>query len=330
MFGRTTNSVSQFLGRKFCGRKCLFESRKLPPRANPICRDCRIALTNENWFLASQHKRDYTCKSCVSKKSHLYNSEPDVRSKRLKRAKEYRVKNLDMVKVRDERYTAENHHKSLVKVQQHHHPENPIPTCWDCGETNEVVLEKEHINNNGKQERDKFGHTIDLAVIRGHANLDELIILCSSCHVKRELKKDEEMYQNKLSDPTIMGHKRTSMIGDRQRSKKYRQDAMAILARGGAMISVDGEKDPDKWEIGHMFGDGKEQRRLLNMRVGRGWYRFIIQNPDMIDLLGLRIESANYNRLQARAPEQLNEVHLGTTYDPEKAKALKGIFKTEM
>lgn len=63
--------------------------KKQPPRENPECKQCSVALINDNWTASMQKYRRYVCKVCWAARQKSYaKSDPDA-------AKKKRVRTLE-------------------------------------------------------------------------------------------------------------------------------------------------------------------------------------------------------------------------------------------
>ena len=229
-------------GRVFC-RRCGAalgnDERRICNHCYSHCAKCGVELTDENQYKSQVKRREYICRNCF-----------------------YQVATERNLK---------NKHGELMVLKR---PEDLIPTCYSCQETNEAVLEHEHVTNNGEEERNKYRAIIRHRVIKygglpsgaglrreianGNVKVspDTDIILCASCHMKREREKKTARLKEKWADPTVTKQKKKVSIEDKNQWLRIRKKLYTLLARGGPIISVDGETDIEKLTIGHALEGG--------------------------------------------------------------------------
>ena len=57
--------------------------KKQPPRENPECKQCQVALTDDNWTTSMQKYRRYVCKVCWAARQKSYaKADPDTNKKK--------------------------------------------------------------------------------------------------------------------------------------------------------------------------------------------------------------------------------------------------------
>lgn len=168
-----------------------------------MCYKCNMLLTDENWTPYYRNRNIHTCKFCLRKQKEKYTSRfhsPEKRRYVNDKKKIYRLK------LRLETMIAYG------------------GKCVSCGETKNLFLTLDHINNNGSKDRKKIGGGVDFyAYLKrlGFPGKDtQLQILCHNCNALKEL----EFRRNKTESRSVQE------VFEKQeysKDKKFNEELMA-------------------------------------------------------------------------------------------------------
>jgi hypothetical protein len=123
--------------------------------------------------------------------------DPDYRKREHKRYRETHREQLILKGKRDRiKYatTRKSYSKEYIKGVRYqvlsHYSGSVQPFCKHCGFSNIKALQLDHINNNGADDKRKFGNNIRLARYLIDANFPEgYQVLCANCNTIKEMDR---------------------------------------------------------------------------------------------------------------------------------------------
>lgn len=133
------------------------------------CNKCkrRLELSAQNFYRSKTLKRGfaYACKKCAFERSENW------RLRNLKRHSAYQ-------RAFEKNWRRENRRKALLKIG------GGKLSCVRCGDSRYELLEINHKNGGGTQERKTLrGSTICSSIIKGRRRTDDLELLCRPCNL---------------------------------------------------------------------------------------------------------------------------------------------------
>jgi len=204
----------------------------------PVCRECGVILTDENWYPSFEKKHDYICKKCTYEKDKIWRQNNKDKYNQLKRESNHRLMNEII-----DRYGGK---------------------CVCCGETRREYLSIDHVNGNGSKQRREIGKSSQgLHYWLKQNNYPEgFQVLCFNCNMgKRNYSvcpHDKEVFEKEFE----ANHKTAS-------SKSRWKLRLDIIKGYGGKCELCGEDNPHFLTIDHIDGEGAKERKMIE-----GWYKF--------------------------------------------------------
>jgi len=148
-----------------------------------ICKNCKIRFESKHYktgFCSEKCRREFTNKRL----NKYYHSHLKRERKRLREwRKNWREKNLEKTKGASQKYWAKIRSEAFLILSR-----RQIPKCAECGCDNLQVLEIAHKNHDGNLDRRKLkGKRIELELVEGKRNFEDLRILCRLCNAKEDI-----------------------------------------------------------------------------------------------------------------------------------------------
>ena len=144
------------------------------------CRVCGIELTDENWFPSLKKKNCIICKKCNNDKMQLWRESNRDQANKTARKHYHNSPRKHM----------DSCNRSRSKVRTDLIKEYG-GKCCECGITDIDVLDIDHINNNGAEQRREgmYGYNLYRWLKKNHWPKDSFQLLCRNCNWKKELKR---------------------------------------------------------------------------------------------------------------------------------------------
>jgi hypothetical protein len=120
------------------------------------CRRCGVSKATTEFNLSTRSGHQYWCRSC---QKAWY--------------REHRAQHIANVSVNSRRYL--ERHRAFVSEYLLTHP------CVDCGETNRMVLEFDHV----RDKIDEVSRLVGSPVRRLTAEIQKCEVRCANCHMRR-------------------------------------------------------------------------------------------------------------------------------------------------
>ena len=142
------------------------------------CRVCNIELTDENWHYSLKKKNSRICKECH------YENGMAWRNKNRDRVNKSALKHYYKNPQKHHRAV----HKARVKVRLDMIAEYG-GECCECGITDIDILDIDHINNNGDDDRrnNLYGYNLYRHLKKLGYPKNEYQLLCKNCNWKKHL-----------------------------------------------------------------------------------------------------------------------------------------------
>jgi hypothetical protein len=305
-----TKPESEFLVRSDSGIKrteckdCLhsldnkrYEQAKLIPKitlSSKVCSKCHEEKSVTD-FQKNPGKKDglvNQCKDCTSqyyksKTIKTYLSKRKESGKQKETLDRYRQSHREEInrRHRDRRKASKNLDRVNYTVHRLELRRKAIDKlggkCVICGEDNILKLCIDHINDDGNEERKKFGfRTIVSKILNNIAEENKYQALCFNCNRKKQLSKlKNERYKSLESDETKLCTKCLKLLsidqfhGDRYKSTKSKSHCKScvhnyqlkrkqkVMSLFGCKCAKCGETDIDVLEIDHINNDGANKRK---------------------------------------------------------------------
>jgi len=153
------------------------------------CRVCNIELTGDNWAPSLKKKNSRICKKCHYEKGMVW------RNKNRNRVNKSALKHYK----KDPSKHHKAVHKARVKVRL-----DMIKAyggkCVRCGISDVDVMDIDHINNNGAEDRKNHLHGYNLyRHLKKHGwPKDEFQLLCKNCNWKKHLENIRKSHMKYL------------------------------------------------------------------------------------------------------------------------------------
>ena len=197
----------------------------------PVCRECGIELTDENWYASHKKIPNYICKKCD-----------------YKRVKKWRQNNRDG-------------YNQIGRESNHRLRDDVINAyggkCACCGETRKEYLSIDHKNGNGNKQKREIGVAGSTGLyywLRQNNYPKGFQVLCFNCNMgKRNYSvcpRDKEVFEKEFEAK----HKTT----DSKCKWKLKLD---VIKGYGGKCELCGEDNPHYLSIDHVSGNGAEERR---------------------------------------------------------------------
>jgi len=203
----------------------------------PVCRECGIELTSENWY-DSDKKGHYICKKC-----------------KYKCVKKWQRNNIDK-------------YNQLVR-ESNHRLRNEVfdaygGKCACCGETRKEYLTIDHVNGGGNKHRREMGFSTSTELyrwLRQNNYPDGFQVLCFNCNMGKgacsvcpQSKEFQMLFEEKLKE---------------SRYARYNWNLRLNIIEGyGGRCELCGEDNPHFLTIDHINGGGSKDIKMLG-----SWYK---------------------------------------------------------
>ena len=276
-----------------------------------ICTKCGVSKPKSDFSVNKIKKngRDSSCKVCRSNSLTKYDNaalnavarskyEPEKKkeyykshqSRILRTKKEYRQKNLDVVKARISAWVENN--KDHLRQARREKKKEILDrlfemlgyVCAACGESDRTVLTVDHINNDGHLDRHRGSMGWKREIVKGLRPIKDYRILCHSCNVSTYLKNP--VHHLKVKIPTGIMKKCWCCQMERDTSE-LQPDVCSACARMnrfkmkvecfklfGSSCQGCGETDVVKLCLDHLASNGNRMRKVHG--AGTEIYRKIL------------------------------------------------------
>ena len=204
----------------------------------PICRECGIMLTDENWYSTKREEYSYICKKCcceLSKKWQQNNKDGKNQSQR------------------------ELNHRFINEVIDGYGGK-----CACCGETRREFLTIDHIDGSGREHKREIGFSglQFYRWLRRNNYPEGFQVLCFNCNCGKSnysvCPHDKEIFGKEFEAK----HKTPS-------SKSIWKLRLNVIKGYGGKCELCGEDNPHFLTIDHINGGGSKETEMLG-----GWYKF--------------------------------------------------------
>lgn len=142
------------------------------------CRKCKVKLDIENWAKSLRKKNSKICKSCHNE------ANKDWRKSNREKVNQYAL---------DAYYrNPKKHHKAVNKARvrlRHEMIQRYGKCCSNCGINDVDVLDIDHIENNGAEDRKNnlYGYNLYRKLKKQGWPKDNFQLLCKNCNWKKHL-----------------------------------------------------------------------------------------------------------------------------------------------
>ena len=231
---------------------------------NPVCRECGIILTDENWYPSLKKINSCICKKCSYEKDKIWRQ--NNRDSCNQSQKIWRQNNRDRCNQSSKIWQQNNRdrHNQLQRESYHRLVNDVIDSyggkCACCGETRKEFLSIDHKNGNGNKQKREIGvgDSGGLYYWLKRNNYPEgFQVLCFNCNLgKRNFSvcphhKEvfEKEFEVKLKE---------------SRYVRYGWDLrMNVIEGYGGKCELCGEDNPHSLTIDHIYGGGSKETKEL-------------------------------------------------------------------
>jgi len=227
----------------------------------PVCRECGVILTDENWYASRKETNRRICKKCNGKQSKIWYQ--NNRDKCNQSTKKWRQNNKDKYKQSNKKWRQNNRDKvNQLKREEYHRLVNEVigaygGKCACCGETRKEYLTIDHIDGNGRKHKREMGFQDIYHWLRQNNYPEGFQVLCFNCnsgkgnysvcpHNKEDFEKEFEAKLKESGQARYVWNLR-----------------MNIIEGYGGKCELCGEDNPHFLTIDHIDGEGSKERKVL-------------------------------------------------------------------
>ena len=149
-----------------------------------VCKYCNMILSDDNWYKSLKRKRERICKEChKAKTSQWKHKNPEMAKQISRRANR-------VLKEKQPEYN-KNWMKQNRAIQRIEMITAYGGKCNHCGISDPIILDIDHINNDGaKQRRDGIQSWRLVRFLKKNGwPKEEYQLLCKNCNWKKEMKR---------------------------------------------------------------------------------------------------------------------------------------------
>ena len=211
----------------------------------PVCRECGVILTDENWHASYKKRHSYICKKCKYEYDEKWRQ--DNRDGYNQLIKKWRQKNRDRV--------------NQLQREEYHQLVNDVidaygGKCVCCGETRKEFLSIDHKNGNGNKHRREIGSHDIYHWLKKNNYPEGFQFLCFNCNMGKYTysvcPRDKEDFEREFEAK----HK----TADSKCKWKLR---LNVIKGYGGKCELCGEDNLHSLTIDHIDGGGSEERKML-------------------------------------------------------------------
>ena len=218
----------------------------------PVCRECGVILTDENWYLSFKKRHSYICKKCYKKYS-----------------KEWRQNNRDRYNQLQKIWQQNNRDRyNQIQREWYHRLINEIidaygGKCACCGETRREYLTIDHINGNGRKQKREIEVRDPKSFyywLKQNNYPKGFQVLCFNCNCGKSTYSvcphNKEVFEKEFE---------AKLKGSSQARYVWALRLKVINGYGGK-CALCGEDNPHFLTIDHINGEGSKEIKMLG-----GW-----------------------------------------------------------
>ena len=213
----------------------------------PICRECGVKLTDENWYPFNKKGHSYICKKCNYERVKEWRQ--NNRDKYNQTAKIWQQNNRD----RQNQLTNESNHRLINDIIDGYGGK-----CACCDETRREYLSIDHKNGSGRKYTREMGSwgTQFYRWLRRNNYPEGFQVLCFNCNYgKRDYgicPHDKQAFKEVFESR-----------GSSASAKLQWKLRLNVIEGYGGKCELCGESNPHFLTIDHIDGEGAKERKIL-------------------------------------------------------------------
>ncbi len=238
---------------------CKICQKEVKEKIFKYCLECRT-----KWDKASDHYYHIT-----------HHKSKEYKKNAIQRSRKWQKENPEKFKETKEKYIRELQYQTLLFYSNN----SEIPKCVNCGDTNIKVLAIDHINNDGKLDRQRPNELYRKALkIKDKSQYQTL---CYNCNWKKHLANLKSKWKYEKMNIRL-----------RRIANNRKLKCISHYSNNLNKCCQCGNSDMEVLCLDHINNDGNEQRKQLNNGKNKGgaaFYRWLIKNnyPSQLQVLCL-------------------------------------------
>jgi len=238
----------------------------------PVCRECSVMLTDENWYPSDKKGHSYICKKCSFEKNKIW--QQNNRDRYIQSMKKWYQNNRD----RYDQSQREYRHRLINDVINGYGGK-----CACCDETRKEYLSIDHIDGNGNKQRREIGVSSSREFycwLRQNNYPEGFQVLCFNCNMGKG------NYSVSPHNKEVFEKEFEAKLEESYNSRYNWALKLDIIENYGNKCALCGEDNPHCLTIDHINGRSLEDNltgialylKLKNENYPKDNYRLLCYN----------------------------------------------------